>query len=79
MVLKNRHRQCTGTKCFSLTGQINNPGLIEVPMGITLREVVFEIGGGIQNNRAFKAVLVGGPSGGCLPEALLDLPIDYDS
>ena len=71
--------RCSGTKCFSLTGQINNPGLIEVPMGITLREVVFEIGGGIQNNRAFKAVLVGGPSGGCLPETLLDLPIDYDS
>ncbi len=71
--------KCSGTKCFSLTGQINNPGLIEVPMGITLREVVFEIGGGIQNNRPFKAVLVGGPSGGCLPEALLDLPIDYDS
>ncbi len=71
--------KCSGTKCFSLTGQINNPGLIEVPMGITLREVVYEIGGGIQNNRVFKAVLVGGPSGGCLPEALLDLPIDYDS
>jgi NADH:ubiquinone oxidoreductase subunit F (NADH-binding)/(2Fe-2S) ferredoxin len=71
--------RCAGTKCFSLTGQINNPGLIEVPMGITLREVVNEIGGGIPNNRAFKAVLVGGPSGGCLPEALLDLPIDYDS
>jgi NADH:ubiquinone oxidoreductase subunit F (NADH-binding)/(2Fe-2S) ferredoxin len=71
--------KCSGTKCFSLTGQINNPGLIEVPMGITLREVVFEIGGGIQDNRPFKAVLVGGPSGGCLPEALLDLPIDYDS
>jgi NADH:ubiquinone oxidoreductase subunit F (NADH-binding)/(2Fe-2S) ferredoxin len=71
--------KCSGTKCFSLTGQINNPGLIEVPMGITLREVVFDIGGGIENNRPFKAVLVGGPSGGCLPEALLDLPIDYDS
>ncbi len=71
--------RCSGTKCFSLTGQINNPGLIEVPMGITLREVVNEIGGGIQNDRAFKAVLVGGPSGGCLPETLLDLPIDYDS
>jgi NADH:ubiquinone oxidoreductase subunit F (NADH-binding)/(2Fe-2S) ferredoxin len=71
--------KCSGTKCFSLTGQINNPGLIEVPMGITLREVVHDIGGGIQDNRPFKAVLVGGPSGGCLPEALLDLPIDYDS
>ncbi len=71
--------KCSGTKCFSLTGQINNPGLIEVPMGITLREVVYDIGGGMQDNRPFKAVLVGGPSGGCLPETLLDLPIDYDS
>lgn len=71
--------RCSGTKCFSLTGKINNPGLIEVPMGITLREVVYEIGGGIPDGRSFKAVLVGGPSGGCLPETLLDLPIDYDS
>jgi NADH:ubiquinone oxidoreductase subunit F (NADH-binding) len=71
--------QCSGTKCFSLTGKINNPGLIEVPMGITLREVVNEIGGGIPDGRTFKAVLVGGPSGGCLPDTLLDLPIDYDS
>jgi len=71
--------KCTGTKCFSLTGKINNPGLIEVPMGTTLREVVFEIGGGVPDGRTFKAVLVGGPSGGCLPENLLDLPIDYDS
>ncbi len=71
--------RCTGTKCFSLTGKINNPGLIEVPMGTTLREVVFDIGGGIPDGRKFKAVLVGGPSGGCLPETLLDLPIDYDS
>jgi NADH:ubiquinone oxidoreductase subunit F (NADH-binding)/(2Fe-2S) ferredoxin len=71
--------RCTGTKCFSLTGKINNPGLIEVPMGITLREVVFDIGGGVADERKFKAVLVGGPSGGCLPETLLELPIDYDS
>jgi NADH:ubiquinone oxidoreductase subunit F (NADH-binding)/(2Fe-2S) ferredoxin len=71
--------RCTGTKCFSLTGKTNNPGLIEVPMGITLREVVFEIGGGIPDGRKFKAVLVGGPSGGCLPDTLLELPIDYDS
>jgi NADH:ubiquinone oxidoreductase subunit F (NADH-binding)/(2Fe-2S) ferredoxin len=71
--------RCTGTKCFSLTGKINNPGLIEVPMGITLREVVFDIGGGVPDDRKFKAVLVGGPSGGCLPETLLELPIDYDS
>jgi len=71
--------QCTGTKCFSLTGKTNNPGLIEVPMGITLREVVFDIGGGVPEGRKFKAVLVGGPSGGCLPDTLLELPIDYDS
>jgi len=71
--------KCSGTKCFSLTGKVINPGLIEVPMGTTLREVVFDIGGGVPNNRKFKAVLVGGPSGGCLPESLLDLPIDYES
>jgi NADH:ubiquinone oxidoreductase subunit F (NADH-binding)/(2Fe-2S) ferredoxin len=71
--------KCAGTKCFSLTGKVNNPGLIEVPMGITLREVVFDIGGGVPNGRKFKAVLVGGPSGGCLPETLLELPIDYES
>jgi NADH:ubiquinone oxidoreductase subunit F (NADH-binding)/(2Fe-2S) ferredoxin len=70
---------CTGTKCFSLTGKTNNPGLIEVPMGITLREVVFDIGGGVPEGRKFKAVLVGGPSGGCLPDTLLESPIDYDS
>jgi NADH:ubiquinone oxidoreductase subunit F (NADH-binding)/(2Fe-2S) ferredoxin len=71
--------RCTGTKCFSLTGKINNPGLIEVPMGITLREVVYDIGGGVPDGKKFKAVLVGGPSGGCLPETLLEAPIDYDS
>jgi NADH:ubiquinone oxidoreductase subunit F (NADH-binding)/(2Fe-2S) ferredoxin len=71
--------KCAGTKCFSLTGKVNNPGLIEVPMGITLREVVFDIGGGVPEGRKFKAVLVGGPSGGCLPETLLELPIDYES
>lgn len=71
--------KCTGTKCFSLTGKVANPGLIEVPMGITLREVVYEIGGGVPDGKNFKAVLVGGPSGGCLPETLLESPIDYDS
>jgi len=70
---------CTGTKCFSLTGKVKNPSLIEVPMGITLRDVVFDIGGGIPEGERFKAVLVGGPSGGGLPEDLLDLPIDYES
>ncbi|MCS7138735.1 MAG: SLBB domain-containing protein [Crenarchaeota archaeon] len=72
-------KNCTGTKCFSLTGKVNNPGLIEVPMGITLGEVVFEIGGGVPPGRKFKAVQVGGPSGGFLPENLLNLPIDYES
>ena len=70
---------CPGTKCFSLTGKIRNPGLIEVPMGITLKEVVFDIGGGVPDGRTLKAVLVGGPSGGCLPESQLHLPIDYES
>jgi bidirectional [NiFe] hydrogenase diaphorase subunit len=68
-----------GTKVFSLTGSINNTGLIEVPMGITLREIIFDIGGGIPNGRRFKAVQTGGPSGGCIPEQYLDMPVDYDS
>lgn len=67
-----------GTKIFSLVGKVNNTGLIEVPMGITLREVIFEIGGGIQKGRKFKAVQTGGPSGGVIPESLLDLPVDFD-
>ncbi len=68
-----------GTKVFSLVGAINNTALIEVPMGITLREVVYNVGGGIPDNRAFKAIQTGGPSGGCIPESLLDLPVDYES
>jgi len=68
-----------GTKVFALTGKINNTGLAEVPMGITMREIIFDIGGGIQEGKRFKAVQIGGPSGGCLPETMLDLPIDYDS
>ncbi|MCK4276224.1 MAG: SLBB domain-containing protein, partial [Phycisphaerae bacterium] len=67
-----------GTKVFSLVGKINNTGLVEVPMGITLREVVFDIGGGIPKGRKFKAVQTGGPSGGLIPESMLDLPIDFD-
>jgi NADH-quinone oxidoreductase subunit F/NADP-reducing hydrogenase subunit HndC len=67
-----------GTKVFSVVGNVKNTGLVEVPMGITLREIVFDIGGGIQNDKAFKAVQTGGPSGGCIPESLLDLPIDYE-
>ncbi len=68
-----------GTKVFALTGKINNTGLAEVPMVITMREIIYEIGGGILNGKKFKAVQIGGPSGGCLPESLLDLPVDYDS
>lgn len=68
-----------GTKVFALTGKINNTGLAEVPMGITMREIIYDIGGGINDNKKFKAVQIGGPSGGCLPEELLDMPIDYDS
>ncbi|WP_425473439.1 NADH-ubiquinone oxidoreductase-F iron-sulfur binding region domain-containing protein [Thermosediminibacter litoriperuensis] len=68
-----------GTKVFSLVGKVKNTGLIEVPMGITLREIIFDIGGGITGNGKFKAVQTGGPSGGCIPEALLDLPVDFDS
>jgi NADH:ubiquinone oxidoreductase subunit F (NADH-binding)/(2Fe-2S) ferredoxin len=68
-----------GTKIFSLVGKINNTGLIEVPMGITLREIVYDIGGGIPHNRKFKAIQTGGPSGGCLPEDRLDLPVDFES
>ncbi len=68
-----------GTKVFALTGRINHTGLAEVPMGITMREIIFDIGGGIQNGKKFKAVQIGGPSGGCLPEELLDLSVDYDS
>jgi NADH:ubiquinone oxidoreductase subunit F (NADH-binding)/(2Fe-2S) ferredoxin/Pyruvate/2-oxoacid:ferredoxin oxidoreductase delta subunit len=69
----------SGTKVFSLVGNINNTGLVEVPMGITLREIIFEIGGGIPDGRKFKAVQTGGPSGGCLPEPLLDEPVDFDT
>jgi NADH:ubiquinone oxidoreductase subunit F (NADH-binding)/Pyruvate/2-oxoacid:ferredoxin oxidoreductase delta subunit len=68
-----------GTKIFSLVGKINNTGLVEVPMGITLREIVYGIGGGIAKGRDFKAIQIGGPSGGCLPAKLLDLPVDYES
>ena len=68
-----------GTKIFSLVGKVNNPGLIEVPMGITLKEIVYDIGGGIPDNKKFKAVQTGGPSGGCIPDSLIDLPIDFES
>lgn len=68
-----------GTKIFSLVGKINNTGLVEVPMGISLREIIYEIGGGIKDGKEFKAVQTGGPSGGCIPSSMLDLPIDFDT
>jgi NADH-quinone oxidoreductase subunit F len=68
-----------GTAIFSMVGKINNTGLVEVPMGISLRELIYEVGGGIQGNKAFKAVQIGGPSGGCIPAKHLDASIDYDS
>ena len=69
----------SGTKTFALTGNVVNTGLVEVPMGTTLREVIFDIGGGIPDGKKFKAVQIGGPSGGCLTEAHLDVPMDFDS
>jgi len=68
-----------GTKVFALTGKIKNGGLIEIPMGKTVRDVVFGVGGGIKNDRQFKAVQMGGPSGGCIPDSLADTPISYKS
>jgi len=67
-----------GTKVFSLVGKVKNTGLVEVPMGITLRDIIFKIGGGILNDREFKAVQTGGPSGGCIPKSLIDMPVDFD-
>ena len=68
-----------GTAIFSLTGKVANCGLIEVPMGTRLREIIFDIGGGVPGGKAFKAVQTGGPSGGCIPASLLDMPVDFDS
>ena len=68
-----------GTKVFALAGKINHSGLVEVPMGITIREIIFGLGGGIKLDRKFKAVQLGGPSGGCIPEYLSDTRVDYDS
>ncbi|MFC1476682.1 NADH-quinone oxidoreductase subunit F, partial [Fibrobacterota bacterium] len=68
-----------GTKIFSLVGKINNTGLVEVPMGITLKDIIYKIGGGIPNGKKFKAVQTGGPSGGCIPAELLDLEVDFDA
>jgi NADH:ubiquinone oxidoreductase subunit F (NADH-binding)/(2Fe-2S) ferredoxin/NAD-dependent dihydropyrimidine dehydrogenase PreA subunit len=68
-----------GTKVFSLVGKVNNTGLVEVPMGITLREIIYDIGDGIPNGKKFKAVQTGGPSGGCIPESMIDIQVDYES
>ncbi|MFQ6108688.1 MAG: NADH-quinone oxidoreductase subunit NuoF [Candidatus Aminicenantales bacterium] len=72
-------RKSKGTKIFSLVGKINNTGLVEVPMGITLREIIYDVGGGIKNEKKFKAIQTGGPSGGCIPADKIDLPVDYDT
>jgi bidirectional [NiFe] hydrogenase diaphorase subunit len=69
----------TGTKVFAIAGRVVNTGIVEVPMGTTLREIVFDIGGGIVDGRPFKAVQTGGPAGGCIPAAYLDMPVDYES
>lgn len=68
-----------GTKVFALTGHIKNTGLVEVPMGITLRELIYDVGGGLNEGKKLKAIQTGGPSGGCIPEELLDIPVDYES
>jgi len=68
-----------GTKVFALTGKVNNTGLVEVPMGVTIRDIIFEIGGGIVGGKEYKGVQIGGPSGGCIPASLMDTPVDYES
>jgi NADH:ubiquinone oxidoreductase subunit F (NADH-binding) len=73
------YKKSTGTKTFSMAGDVKNTGLIEVPFGITLREIIYDVGGGIKDDKKFKAVQTGGPMGGCLPEAYLDLPMDYEA
>lgn len=72
-------KKSKGTKVFALCGKVRNVGLIEVPMGTTLHQIIFEIGGGVPEGHRFKAVQTGGPSGGCIPEQFLDLPVDYES
>ena len=80
MVRRHGHRPLSkGTEVFALGGKINNTGLVEIPMGTTLREIVEEIGGGIPNGKKFKAAQTGGPSGGCIPACHIDTPIDYDN
>ncbi len=77
-VSENPWNGSKGTKIFSLAGKVNNTGLVEVPMGATLRDIIFGVGGGIKNGKKFKAVQTGGPSGGCIPEKFLDMPVDFD-
>ena len=69
----------TGTKVFALSGHIKNTGLVEIPMGITLKELIYDIGGGPTGKKKLKAIQTGGPSGGCIPDSMLDIPVDYDS
>ena len=76
---KNGTEKSKGTKVFALGGKVNNVGLVEIPMGTTLRELIYEIGGGIPNGKKFKAIQTGGPSGGCLTEKDLDVEIDFDN
>lgn len=78
-VTNNPWNGSSGTKVFSLVGNINNTGLVEVPMGITLHDIVYKVGGGIPDGRKFKAIQTGGPSGGCIPEDMLDMEVDFDS
>lgn len=79
MVRRARHGTIQGDELFALAGRVKNTGIVEVPMGTTLREVVFDIGGGIIDDHPFKAVQTGGPSGGCIPAEFLDMPLDYES
>ena len=72
-------KRARAQKTFSMAGDVKNTGLIEVPFGITLREIIYDVGGGIKEDKKFKAVQTGGPMGGCLPEAFLDLPMDYEA
>jgi NADH:ubiquinone oxidoreductase subunit F (NADH-binding)/ferredoxin len=72
-------KKSKGTKVFALAGKIKNSGLVEVPMGTTLREIIYDIGGGVEDGRTLKAIQTGGPSGGCIPASLVDTPVDYDS
>jgi len=78
-VKQNPWNGSSGTKVFSLVGKVRNTGLVEVPMGITLREIIEDVGGGVPEGRTFKAVQTGGPSGGCIPASRLDMPVDFDS